>query len=71
MYKAYLRLKACPKCRGDLLFDRFFEGDEAVCIQCGFRRFKKAANNRRPLNELEKTVISVNRQANSKARIKV
>ncbi len=29
--------KACPKCDGDL----FNEGDELICIQCGYRRYNR------------------------------
>lgn len=38
MNRRYLRLKACPRCKGDLLIDREMEGAE-ICIQCGYRRF--------------------------------
>ena len=30
-----LILKACPRCRGDLYFDRDFYGQYKQCIQCG------------------------------------
>ena len=30
-----LLLKACPRCRGDLYFDRDFYGQYKQCIQCG------------------------------------
>lgn len=36
MSRTYLRLKACPRCRGDILVDKVFEDDD-VCLQCGFR----------------------------------
>ncbi|MFC1918759.1 hypothetical protein ACFLWW_02150 [Chloroflexota bacterium] len=39
MYRPYLRLKACPRCKGDILVDRATE-DAEVCIQCGYRNFK-------------------------------
>lgn len=31
-----IRLKACPRCRGDILLDEAFE-DSELCLQCGFR----------------------------------
>ncbi len=36
MNRTYLKLKACPRCNGDILVDRAFE-DSDVCLQCGFR----------------------------------
>ena len=39
--RAYLRLKACPRCRGDILVDRAME-DAEVCIQCGYRNFGRS-----------------------------
>jgi len=38
MNRRYLRLKACPRCGGDILVDNAMEDGE-VCIQCGFRKF--------------------------------
>ncbi len=40
--RAYLRLKGCPKCGGDILIDKALD-DDAVCIQCGFRNYPKKA----------------------------
>ncbi|MBI4289749.1 MAG: hypothetical protein HY671_15140 [Chloroflexi bacterium] len=31
-----LRLKSCPKCRGDLIIDRDMYGWYEQCIQCGY-----------------------------------
>ena len=31
-----LRLKACPRCRGDLHLEEYIEGNQWECIQCGF-----------------------------------
>ncbi len=36
MFRTYLKLKGCPKCKGDLIFDRSNE-DAEVCLQCGLR----------------------------------
>lgn len=36
MGRSFLRLGACPRCRGDIIVDRAFE-DAEVCLQCGFR----------------------------------
>ena len=30
-----LRLKACPRCHGDLFMDSDYHGHFACCIQCG------------------------------------
>ena len=38
MHRRYLRLKACPRCGGDILVDMAMEDGE-VCIQCGYRNF--------------------------------
>ncbi len=43
MYRSYLRLKGCPKCGGDVLVDRAFEGED-VCLQCGFRNTRTPAS---------------------------
>jgi len=65
MRGVYLRLKACPRCGGDVLVDRVIEDDE-VCIQCGCRKFKKDTRNSRPQSQLDKTITVVDGQANSK-----
>ena len=31
-------LKACPKCRGDVLVDRDWYGPYAKCLQCGLMK---------------------------------
>ena len=36
MSRSFIRLGACPRCRGDIIVDRAFE-DSEVCLQCGFR----------------------------------
>lgn len=38
--RAYIRLRGCPKCGGDILVDKALE-DSDVCIQCGFRNYPK------------------------------
>ena len=30
--------KACPRCRGDLVFEGLLDESEWVCLQCGYRR---------------------------------
>jgi len=30
-------LKACPRCRGDLVIERLPGETEFVCLQCGYR----------------------------------
>jgi uncharacterized protein YbaR (Trm112 family) len=32
------RLKACPKCKGDLFVDRDIDGKFEHCLQCGYVR---------------------------------
>ena len=39
MRRRYLRLKACPRCKGDILIDKAMEDGE-VCLQCGYRKFE-------------------------------
>ncbi len=31
-----LELKGCPRCRGDILYDRDLYGVYRQCIQCGY-----------------------------------
>ena len=33
-----LILKGCPKCGGDLSFDRDVHGEYVICLQCGLLR---------------------------------
>jgi hypothetical protein len=36
---AMLRLKSCPRCRGDVIVDRDFDGWYEQCLQCGYQRY--------------------------------
>jgi len=63
MYRPYLRLKACPRCRGDILVDRATE-DAEVCIQCGYRNFKRVKNRAHLRNLAETTEVEIKGQAN-------
>ncbi len=36
MRRSFLRLGACPRCKGDIIIDRDYEESE-LCLQCGFR----------------------------------
>jgi uncharacterized protein YbaR (Trm112 family) len=36
MRRSFLRLGACPRCKGDIIVDRAYE-DSELCLQCGFR----------------------------------
>ena len=63
--RAYLKLKACPRCSGDILVDSAFE-DAEVCIQCGFRKFTRTIHRTHPQSQLENTVTVVKRQAKRK-----
>ena len=63
--RAYFKLKACPRCGGDILVDRAVE-DAEICIQCGFRKFEMAEYPAH-LRDLDKTAeIKINGQAKSK-----
>ncbi|MFC2051657.1 hypothetical protein ACFLT4_02885 [Chloroflexota bacterium] len=64
MHRAYLRLKACPRCSGDIMVDRVIE-DAEICIQCGYRKFRRVRNTH-PEYQPEKTVTIAKGQANSK-----
>ncbi len=37
MSRSFIKMKACPRCKGDILVDRAFEEDSELCLQCGFR----------------------------------
>jgi uncharacterized protein YbaR (Trm112 family) len=54
MHRRYLRLKACPRCKGDILVDMAIEGAE-VCIQCGYRKFLVEEESPAPASELAGT----------------
>ncbi len=42
-FRSFIKVKACPRCKGDILVDRAFEESE-LCIQCGFRGYAKPAD---------------------------
>ena len=69
MYRTYLRLKACPRCRGDVIVDRAIE-DAEVCIQCGYRNFGRVKQSAHTQYELKNTATIAKGQANSKATAK-
>ena len=33
-----MRLKSCPRCRGDIVIDRDQHGWYEQCLQCGYQR---------------------------------
>jgi len=66
MQRTCLRLKACPKCGGDILVDRAIEGDD-VCLQCGFRGFVTIAQDEHPEDETEHTIPVTDGRAGSTA----
>jgi hypothetical protein len=66
MHRRYLRLKACPRCHGDILIDSAMEDGE-VCIQCGYRKFTPVEQPS-DARDLEKTTeLKVDRRAGRKA----
>ena len=69
MFNTYLRLKACPKCGGDILVDKVVEDDD-VCIQCGFRGWARVAGDEGPKDQLKKAAPHVRRQTSSRATSK-
>lgn len=36
--KEHLKLKSCPRCRGDLHFSSDMYGDFVECLQCGYMK---------------------------------
>ena len=36
MRRASIRLKGCPRCRGDLFPEYDLAGSDLVCLQCGY-----------------------------------
>ena len=42
MTRSFLRLEACPRCKGEILVDKAFENSD-VCLQCGFRGWRRPA----------------------------
>jgi len=63
--RAYLRLRGCPKCGGDILVDRALDISD-LCIQCGFRGHPKAAPYIPVRQRLRKTVVEVDGKTNRK-----
>ncbi len=33
-----IRLKACPRCLGDMMIEKMLGEADAVCLQCGYRQ---------------------------------
>ena len=68
MRRSFIRLGACPRCRGDIIVDKSYE-DSEVCLQCGFRgriipayRVDAERRNERKreynLSELDRTLLA-------------
>ncbi|MFC1912335.1 hypothetical protein ACFLXG_04195 [Chloroflexota bacterium] len=53
MSRSFLRLGACPRCRGDIIVDKAFE-DSELCLQCGFRGRVRTARRVDPLDRKER-----------------
>jgi len=53
-------VKACPKCKGSVLFD---SENEAVCLNCGNRRFDKVNLLVKIVEQAKKSLISKSRTA--------
>lgn len=41
-----MRLKACPRCCGDLVLTSYFDERSLSCLQCGYARTLLDADNR-------------------------
>jgi len=65
--RAYLRLRGCPKCGGDILVDRILDDDD-VCIQCGFRNYPKKAPPIPVRHRLKRTVVVAKGQKTPKVK---
>ncbi len=50
------RLKSCPKCKGDMLADRDYDGCYEWCLQCGYRHNLIDIIKVRPQDKVEKKV---------------
>lgn len=44
-----IRFKACPRCKGDLCFEKHGNSGYEQCIQCGYRRYEGTPD--RPIPE--------------------
>ena len=51
-----LKLKGCPRCRGDIIVDRDHHGWYEQCLQCGYQHDLKSVVKveRRPIQEVRK-----------------
>jgi hypothetical protein len=55
---AIWKYKACPRCHGDVFFEKESDGWLASCLQCGFSRFLGNKNRvPRPRIENEQKVL--------------
>jgi hypothetical protein len=55
---AVWKYKACPRCHGDVFFEKEREGWHASCLQCGFNRFLSNKNKTQPQSaEKEQKVL--------------
>jgi hypothetical protein len=43
-----LRLKSCPRCRGDVVIDRDMDGWYEQCLQCGCQRYLESLAETKP-----------------------
>ncbi len=53
---AMLRLKSCPRCRGDVVIDQDFDGWYEQCLQCGYQRYLESITVGQPLVRNEEKV---------------
>lgn len=65
-----LKLKSCPKCKGDLLIDKDMYGWYEQCIQCGYQHSLEPLVKVGPLTPEDKNnpVSSVSRTSRRTAR---
>jgi hypothetical protein len=60
---AMLRLKSCPRCRGDIIVDRDFDGWYEQCLQCGYQHYLESlAEAKPPAKKDQKVPVAVTRR---------
>ncbi len=58
-----LRLKSCPRCRGDVVIDRDMDGWYEQCLQCGYQRYLESlAEAKPPVKREPKVAVAARRK---------
>lgn len=53
-----IRLKACPRCLGDMMTEEMLGEADAVCLQCGYRQ---ALPRRSPIAKIRELTLASKR----------